>query len=243
MKKCWKANDDGGGFAFARDGKIKITKCLVSFKDFWSRYRKAVKENPDKHFLIHCRIKTSGKVNLENCHPFVVRKGLVMIHNGIIDIEMPNKERSDTFHFAQLLGSLKDSPMESTAFASIIENAIGTSNKIAFLDARGRYLILNEKGGDWKDGIWFSNQMWNVERHDTEWWYDHDPYIWGNSHYSQPYGCRLCGAYCDDKESNLYCKECLTRRKEYDETQEELIKRNLPDVEVKNYSYPLKKRS
>lgn len=54
------------------------------FNEYYQLVKKA---NPDDIFIIHNRIATRGKVNLDNCQPFVSEKtGFVFAHNGTLDL-------------------------------------------------------------------------------------------------------------------------------------------------------------
>jgi len=169
LRSCWKENPDGGGFAYAprtgknRNEKLMLCRELNSFKAFWKAYSVSVNENPKSVFLVHCRIATSGKVDLNNCHPFVVKPGLAMIHNGIIDIPQTDENKSDTFHFSEAINKLP-SPVEDEDVKWLLEEAVGFGNKVAFLDVWNNYTILNEKSGTWLDGIWFSNLHWKTRK-------------------------------------------------------------------------------
>ena len=218
LKACWENNPDGGGFAFVKNNKVMIHKVLNSFKAFWRAYNKARSENPLSVFLVHCRIMTSGLVNLENCHPFVVKKGLVMIHNGVIDVDLSEKNRSDTYHFTKKLSRIKDDPINNQSYKWLIEESIG-SNKLAFLNAKNQFSIINESLGNWINGVWFSNCHWKPAKK-----YSYvDSY--GDLRAYQPYYSTIkndwvdlcsCGERIDGDESNIYCPDCLSFRKEND---------------------------
>ena len=72
LSKAWDANPDGGGFAFAKDGKMMAFKSLD--KDvFIDTLSKAMKLD-NATFMVHFRIATQGSINLDNAHPFAVTK-------------------------------------------------------------------------------------------------------------------------------------------------------------------------
>ena len=159
LRRCYDANPDGAGFMYAEDKQLVVKKGYFTFKEFYKEYR----PHGDKQVLIHFRIKTHGPIDKNNCHPFLVNNSLGFIHNGIINGYGDSKE-SDTIQFNNSIlkkivskhgnNSLFDDPM-----VELIENVIGYS-KLVFLDRHGNYTIMNEKKGNWNDGVWYSNMSW-----------------------------------------------------------------------------------
>ena len=159
LRRCYDANPDGAGFMYAEDKQLVVNKGYFTFKEFYKEY----KPHGDKQVLIHFRIKTHGPINKDNCHPFLVNSGLGFIHNGIIS-GYGSSIKSDTIEFNEAIlqkivskhgnNSLFDDPM-----VELIENVIGYS-KLVFLDRHGNYTIMNEKKGNWNDGVWYSNTSW-----------------------------------------------------------------------------------
>jgi len=161
LKRCFEANPDGAGFMFAEDNKLHIHKGYFKFKTFY----KAYKDHETKQALVHFRIKTHGKTDKTNCHPFLVNDGLGFIHNGIISGYGDDK-LSDTIQFNNAIlkkivkkhGSmgLFDDPMQE-----LIENVIGYS-KLVFLDKKGNFNIMNEDKGHWHNKVWYSNDSYKI---------------------------------------------------------------------------------
>jgi len=159
LQRCYDANPDGAGFMYAENKELTVKKGYFTFKDFYKEY----KPHENKQVLLHFRIKTHGKIDKKNCHPFLVNNGLGFIHNGIITGYGDDKQ-SDTIAFNKAIlkkivakhgnNSLFDDPM-----VELIENVIGYS-KLVFLDRHGNYKIMNEDKGSWHDGIWYSNSSW-----------------------------------------------------------------------------------
>ena len=159
LKRCYDANPDGAGFMYAENKELTVQKGYFTFKEFYKEY----KPHENKQVLLHFRIKTHGKIDKKNCHPFLVNNGLGFIHNGIITGYGDDKE-SDTIAFNKAIlkkivakhgnNSLFDDPM-----VELIENVIGYS-KLVFLDRHGNYKIMNEDKGSWSDGVWYSNSSW-----------------------------------------------------------------------------------
>jgi hypothetical protein len=164
LEICADNNPDGCGFAYINvDHKgvrrIKTKKALF-FNDFWTKYERAVKQNPESPFLIHFRIKTHGKVDVANCHPFRIDRNHVFIHNGIIHGVDNHETMSDTRVFNQdVLRILPKNWNKNSGVKKLIEDFIGHS-KLAVLDIDGNVNIFNQHKGDVVDGVWYSNDSY-----------------------------------------------------------------------------------
>lgn len=154
------SNPDGAGFAVCdkRLGFI-VRKGFFTIKDFnraFNPFRKAPA-------LVHFRIATSGGVNPEMCHPFLLCGGkYALIHNGILGIK-PHVGKSDTATFADsVLTPLLESgiPHDSPALRFLVEQAIGRYNKILIMDSSGKVAYFNEFSGHENEGIWYSNESY-----------------------------------------------------------------------------------
>lgn len=157
LQQGFKINDDGAGFAYAKDDKLNIVKGFTTFEDFWGEYQKY----QELATIVHFRITTHGETNEENMHPFSVGKNLCMIHNGIINaVDRPDKTKSDTYWFNQKIlvpVYKRDSRfIFKDHFKELIKEYIGWS-KLVFLNNKGHHTIVNEDKGVWDDGIWYSN--------------------------------------------------------------------------------------
>ena len=193
LLNCFDNNPDGAGLAYTKDNKIFIVKGIFDAKQFVEEYHKAVAE-ADGAMLVHCRIGTSGFKDYTNCHPHVVSDECVMIHNGILSIDVPKDSKvSDTvLYVEQYLKPLPKDFMLNDGIMSLITDHIGTGNKFVFLNNRGDYSIANEKAGHWKNGVWFSNYSYEAYSFYTKgykgkskvyspyasYWDDEDDYDW-----------------------------------------------------------------
>jgi hypothetical protein len=159
-------NSNGAGFAVATGGKLQIYKGFFKFDEFWDTY----KEFQNQTALVHFRIRTSGKTDEYNCHPFEVCDGrFALIHNGVISIKQEDKDKSDTAHFAELVLTplLERIPFDHPALKYLIEEAIGAGNKIVLLRRDGKHAIFNEDVGHWNKGAWFSNSSYKYAKYGT----------------------------------------------------------------------------
>jgi hypothetical protein len=102
LENAWQHNHHGWG-CFHRD--------LVQGRVVWARglrFEDLVAHNArlplDAEVYLHLRRATHGDVNHEMAHPFVVRPGLLLMHNGSIDQLAPqDTDVSDTAELARLL--------------------------------------------------------------------------------------------------------------------------------------------
>lgn len=166
IKRAWKANPDGGGFAFTADGEHITIRKFLRLKDMreglLKAHRRFGKVSP---FIIHFRLATHGSTTLANVHPFKVRDDLVMVHNGIINVKCFD-DRSDSKVFAEdWLTDLPADWLDNHVLTMLVEDFIGWS-KLVFLSTDPGldhdWYILNEHDGHWNDErtIWYSNDSY-----------------------------------------------------------------------------------
>ena len=187
LEECYRNNPDGAGFMFSSNKQLHIKKGYFKFKDFYEAYKKY----EDKKCAIHFRIKTHGKIDETNCHPFNVNGSLGFIHNGIIS-GYGNNDKSDTIEFnEQVLQGLVNKWGNLSLFekpvTKLIQSTIGYS-KLVFLDRHNNHHIINEDMGEWHKGVWYSNSSYKKPKYDyTKWSWnknkhnDYQPYtnLWG----------------------------------------------------------------
>ena len=159
-----KANGDGFGMAVALGDKIHLVRSMKV--DGILQTLERFKEYPA---IIHLRMATHGEKNEANCHPFMVDDSTAFIHNGVLTIPTPEKQYSDTWHFANLLvrPNQRDTAGEWlwSGHASLnLHLLAGYSNKFCFLRADGKHLIVNEGAGHWDEerGVWYSNSSYKA---------------------------------------------------------------------------------
>ena len=165
LRNCFKNNKDGAGIAYTKDGKLYVFKGMFKVEDFLNVYNHCLEE-ADGTMLIHCRISTSGNIDKDNCHPFVVHDNCVMIHNGVLDIDVPKgSKKNDTRIFIdKYLKPLHRNFMFDKSIMNLVEGLIGDTNKFCFLNSNGKAVILNESEGEWVDGTWFSNESYKERK-------------------------------------------------------------------------------
>ena len=167
FRRCFNINRDGFGMAFINDdGKVEIDKGFMAEDYAWKSYMEKINKGINKNpMLLHFRLRTAGSVDQGNCHPFAV-KGGAMVHNGTFwrDGNMNGKSDSrilaetyhDKLHYANLSANKNE-----------FQDAFGY-NRVAFLFNEGKYIIFSEEkdGGQWDDGIWYSNGGWKGQYYD-----------------------------------------------------------------------------
>lgn len=158
LQQCWDSNSDGAGFMYNHNGKLKIKKGFMTFNKFYASFNNL----QHKTTVLHFRIKTHGKANEENTHPFFIANTLGFVHNGIINKvdTSSNKDMSDTWHFNEqfLKGLYKLHPefIDNEAIQELIKEYVSYS-KLIFMDNQDNVWIMNEEKGEWDDGVWYSN--------------------------------------------------------------------------------------
>ena len=180
------ANDDGAGWAYAKDGKIYFSKGYTNV----NKFIKAVQKLPtDVERMVHCRIATHGGVCKALTHPFpistdygkmemlngVLSRGYILAHNGILSNFNPPKGHSDTEELVRCLANIKSDIMGDD-MRDII-NALVSGSRVAILNTDGK---INRYGTGWTQigGIWFSNTHFKyyTQTYYYEDWYDDDYY-------------------------------------------------------------------
>jgi glutamine amidotransferase len=159
LKRCWENNPHGGGFMYTDGKKVFVYKEMTSFKRYFREFIAKREQYPQSSFVCHFRISTHGKINEENCHPFLVNDKLGFVHNGIIRNAPISNDYSDTNMFNRtILQQLPSNFLSNDAMVSLITDYIGSGSKLAFLDKDNNISIINEKAGQWdENGVWFSN--------------------------------------------------------------------------------------
>lgn len=165
---CYTSNPDGFGFAYWNEDNRLIVrkfigqdKILLGIEEFLLTREHYIK----KQMMAHFRIASHGKISKRTCHPFVVNNQMVFCHNGILtefssQLDL-NSKISDTMLFNRKV--LKKLPANFTnlpIYKKLLEEMIGTWNKMIIMEQDGHHWILNEDQGEWSDGIWYSNNTY-----------------------------------------------------------------------------------
>lgn len=217
---CWNANEDGFGMASIYKGKIVIDKEINSVKLAYEIYKNAFMTRDKKtDVILHFRISTSGKIDIDNCHPFFVNKNFAMCHNGVLSIKTTEKKNDTRIFIDCILNKLPNDFPYIQAYKNLIQMAIG-SNKFLFLDRKGKCIIFNESLGIQEDGNWYSNSSYKFKEV-SDFWRDDYFYSASKGYHKNTYlanktkasQCDFCNSQTNElKYSNTYngflCKEC-----------------------------------
>lgn len=161
LRTGWKANPDGGGFAYINRSGALATYRSMELDPFLRAYEEASERNPQSPFAVHMRIATSGTISKRNCHPFRQDRTTAWIHNGILPTS-PTKKRSDTAVFVEnYLPELGSLWMDNPYLTSIVEEYCAGSKLVGITTnpkASERAYIVNEKDGNWNGSAWYSNR-------------------------------------------------------------------------------------
>ena len=184
-----RSNSHGFGISWIENGKVKTFKSMDNKKFIERAIDIQSKFYNESEILIHCRIATSGKTDIKNCHPFPVDNDTVFAHNGVLDEEVAEgtATKSDTRIFNdRFLKQLKPDFLKTRHMRKIIGELIGSYNKLAFLtvnkDLPKNAYIINKSQGEIDDGIWYSNgshrqrsqfvtsweRSWNIKESDID---------------------------------------------------------------------------
>lgn len=148
-------NDDGIG-VMSIDGIEKFlgNKMLKKAKRYIHKLQAKKAE-----FAVHFRYATHGAVSLDNCHPFELpgHSGYLM-HNGVLSdfTAKATKERSDTSMFAETLTDDALWSADPLPYLETLAKDIGYGNKLCIMDYAGKFWLVNEPQGTWRDGVWYS---------------------------------------------------------------------------------------
>lgn len=179
LKDCFRVNPDGAGYMLALDGKVHVRKGFMTFKEFYSDYKKFVSNNNvdviNTSIVYHFRITTQGGVQKELCHPYPICKNydemrklantcdIALAHNGIIRITSvyahgKELKYNDTMTFIKDYASLI---INNDLFfgknknkTQLLENLISGSklaimNRLGYVKLIGNFVM--------KDGCYYSN--------------------------------------------------------------------------------------
>jgi predicted glutamine amidotransferase len=159
IRNSFDNNYDGCGLAWIEAGKIKTYKTMKDLSTFIKTY-KQIRQSNTLPILLHFRISTHGKTNLQNVHPFMIGEKMAMIHNGMIDFPLIDKDLSDTHNFSNFLSKMSDYEQfinPNSIESQYIQDTCGNHSKMVFLSSNGKYQIYNEDKGHWIDDSWYSN--------------------------------------------------------------------------------------
>ena len=161
-------NPDGFGVMYGDGKKIHVTKSLGSAKEIADLYRDIAE---GRECIIHYRMKTHGNVDTANCHPYRITDELWVAHNGILSASNPLRpEMSDTWHLIEYIikpiAETNPDLIFDPDWQKYLGALIGSSNKLGFAHADGRFAIINRKSGVEFMDAWLSNTYaWSADKY------------------------------------------------------------------------------
>lgn len=172
LKTCFNNNDDGAGYMFADHNNVIIKKGFKTFDDFYKQLKSDVKKYDlkNKALILHFRIGTSGGLDANKTHPFILTNksklinkfngdaitcNAAVVHNGVLN-DYVYGGLSDTQNFIKdFLYDVYYSNLKDNIKNKIIKSELNTS-KLIILNANGSV----NKYGDFikdADGVYYSN--------------------------------------------------------------------------------------
>lgn len=100
LENAWQRNSHGWGSFYLKQGEVIWARGLL--------LNELIEHNAslplDKEVYLHLRRATYGDINHDMTHPYVVRPGLLLMHNGnIAHLAPQDSARSDTSELARLM--------------------------------------------------------------------------------------------------------------------------------------------
>lgn len=162
-------NPDGFGFYAYSDNEEKVFRSndFVIFDKVLESYNRR-----DTFMVVHFRLSTQGTNGEKNIHPFMLKDGWYLAHNGIFTHTPWNKFYSDTYYISEAVKKFSRLDEEMEAITGLMENM--DNSRIVFVK-KDRYFIVNEHSGVWKEKCWYStNELFRPNT--IAYGYGHDYY-------------------------------------------------------------------
>lgn len=141
LTDAWERNFHGWGGFFVQNGEVVSARGL-EFNELLE-YNRRLPTNVEA--CLHLRKATYGDINHEMAHPYAVRPGLMLMHNGSIPQLAPqNPALSDTSELARLLGDLLAGLSDEQA-ATMIRSQAFARLTAPLID--GSMVVLMDTGG------------------------------------------------------------------------------------------------
>ena len=175
IRDFYSRNRDGVGVMWAENGELHYNKLLPRNAEECLEFYNRVARGKD--CCVHFRMRTHGKIDNENCHPYEVfgfttpsEMPMLLMHNGILHTgNTADTTKSDTWHYiANYLRPLIEKDPDQAFqphFADVIGKHIG-QNRFVLMDQLGRVAVINKQQGLMFMGAWLSNTYaWSSARY------------------------------------------------------------------------------
>jgi predicted glutamine amidotransferase len=170
-------------------GMMWMTRgCMQGMKGLYKcdEIKYMIKHGPKTQVAYHFRFATRGLVNDDNAHPYIINEKVWMMHNGTLDIECREKDKSDSAAFADILQELDDTHIQHYFLGKntgkAVANLIGTENRMLFMGYNQEGQRIVNMIGRWytmtRSGCYISNTyslrdpwnyMYNARRKHYPW--------------------------------------------------------------------------
>jgi hypothetical protein len=174
LEECFCFNPDGFGAMWVEGGKVKYKKGIM---DYTEAVEFALQFRKDDEVAFHFRITTAGGTCKENCHPFPFvnnydkmkelegSQNMMVMHNGILNIQEEWGDVSDTMTFLKYLATA-GVKLRNPNSVQLVEELLDGTNKLLLMQPHHtRHL-----GVGWivDGGVWYSNSSYQVTRGYTQ---------------------------------------------------------------------------
>ena len=175
LSNAYNNNKDNAGFAYVKEEKVIIHRGYKSFENFYSAYSSIGIDCPR---LIHfTNVNKEELKTRANCHPFeIIRDHLCMAQAGTVFGFNDTNDNSE----AKLLVKEVIKPLMlnktykyvcNSHIRWLLDEAVGPSNKMVFLDKDGMFTIINPQTGYFErdNNVWFNSKVhdWVISSNKT----------------------------------------------------------------------------
>lgn len=153
-----KANPDGFGIAWQKDGKLFTKRFGPSEVLQFEELLKTIDRDTTITYAAHWRWATHGPKCEEMSHPFVYTDKTVgdvaVFHNGVIQIKT-GPDESDTYRYVKsVLANLESKWWRKAVYRFLVENTV-SSSRLLVMTAK-ESVRLNSDMWELSNGIWYS---------------------------------------------------------------------------------------
>lgn len=161
LENAWQGNSHGWGCFHLVPDQVVWTRGL----DLDELMAHNARLPLDAEVYLHLRRATYGEINHDMAHPYVVRQGLLLMHNGSIAHLAPqDTTRSDTSELARLLRDMLEGLSDAQASALIRSQGFRAltaplieGSMVILMDAKGPVRLGRDwytvQAADWNEGM------------------------------------------------------------------------------------------
>lgn len=153
-------NPHGFGIVWTTDdGCLRYDKWMATVEESYATYTELTNQGITA-MLLHWRLRTSGPTTQKECHPFVVSRTTLVMHNGVLSHRSTPALSDTQCYIKDILAPDLANPrrLHQKKWRSKIYRHIGSGNKLALWQAgQARPHLIGEDRGLWHRGRWYSN--------------------------------------------------------------------------------------